>query len=124
MARKKPQSTEKIDYTNIVWCIDNLSKDQLDLHDAKPYNSEEMIDLLHKLVEQGFAIGMKPDSYTGNMQISAVCYDANARNAGLAISARSDDLADMTSILLWKFFVVAEGDLRPFADKKPKGVRG
>lgn len=125
---KKPTSNEKnhdkIPYKDWVWVIDNLTKEQMTLHDATPPNAENIIDGLHGLLEAGFKITLKEDSYNKCWQCNAVCDETGYRNSGLAISARSDDTEDALSILMYKYFVVAEGDLTAFADAAPRGVRG
>ena len=121
---RKNSKPKRTPFDDVVWCMDNLSTAQLKQHDDKPYTPEEVIEGFNRLVEMGFKISIKTDDYTGNKMISAVCDEVGKDNAGLALSARSEDVEDMSSILLWKFFNVAEGDLRPFADKKQKSARG
>ncbi len=115
---------EKVPFSDIVWVIDNLSNDELAMHDKEPMKAEDGVLKLSELVELGFKVSVKWDDYNDCMMISAVCDDKRYDNAGLAVSARGDDLIDCVSILVFKVFVVADSDLRGFADKKPKGVRG
>ena len=124
MAKKKLTVKETIPYSDWVWCLDNLSTAQLEKHDADKPSSDSLIDGLNNMIEAGFKITFKTDNYNGALIITAVCDSTGFLNSGLAISARSDDTMDMLSILLYKFWVVAQGDLRSFADKKPRGVRG
>lgn len=128
MAKKrevvKKGKSEKVDFTSIVWCIDNLDESQLLMHDKSPYDDTAIIEGIDKMRESGFSISIKTDEYNDCVMASAACYFIDSLNAGLAIAARGNDLGDTLSILLFKFFIVAEGDLRPFADKKPKGLRG
>ena len=122
MAKKKTGS--KVEFGNIVWVIDNLDTKQLKDHDAKPATSEEIFHKINEMIEDSFKVSMKYDNYSKSMLVTAICDDADATNAGLAISARGDDIQDAASIMLYKYFVVAQRDLRGFADKIPTGVRG
>lgn len=122
--KKRNQPREKIDYKNWVWCIDNLTSDQMKAFDDSPPSSDELVNGLHRVLEMGFKITLKPDTFNNCLQINAVCDETGHENSGLAVSARSDDTEDMVGLLLYKIFVVADGNLQQFADKKPRGIRG
>lgn len=124
MAKKKVAVHNPIDYKKWVWVIDNLSKDQMHHHDESPPASDTILLALNTFVEDGFKISVKWDDYNKCFQANAVCDKTGYQNSGLCLSARSDDAADAMSILYYKYFFVAERDLRGFADEKPKGLRG
>jgi len=128
MARKKDSSVSKktgrVDFKDIVWCIDNLTETQLENHDENPCDAVTVMDYATQMVEKNFKLSMRWDDYSQCFMVSAVCDVHGYDNSGLAISARGDDFLDAFSIMFYKFFVVAEQDLRGFADKKPKSVRG
>lgn len=123
-AKKKAVTHNPIDYKKWIWVIDNLSKDQMSAHDSNPPSAETIILSLNTFIEDGFKVTCKWDSYNKCFQAQAVCGETGYNNSGLCISARSDDAADALSILHYKYFFVAERDLRGFADKVPVGVRG
>lgn len=127
-ARKKTSNKSafnKVDYKEIVWVINNLPDDLLDDHDNNPQSAEDLFGMLDQLVEDGFSISVKWDTYSDCPMVSAVCYNADATNASLGISARGDSFSDAFSIVCYKYFVMAQRDLRPFAEKMPKrGNRG
>lgn len=125
MAKKKVVNNgEKVEFSNIVWCIDNLDVKQLADHDKNPYDGIQCFDKINEMIEDSFKISMRYDTYSKSMLVSAVCQDIDAMNSGLAISARGNDITDACSIMLYKYFNVAKRDLRGFADKIPTGVRG
>lgn len=121
---KKVEKSGKVEFSNIVWVIDNLDKKQLELHDKKPSSPEEVMHSITEMIEDSFKVSMRWDTYSKSFLVTAVCDDAAATNAGLAISARGDDIVDASSIMVFKYFVIANRDLRGFADKVPTGVRG
>lgn len=123
MATGKKNKVEKIEFGNVVWCIDNLSTKQLELHDKKPYSGEDLLEKVHELVEADFKVGVKQDTYSGGYLATAICDVVGSRNEALALSARGEDISDCLSIVVFKYFDVAKGDLRPFAEK-PRGIRG
>lgn len=124
MAKGKSEANGKVDFDKVVWVIDNLDTKELAVHDKKPYAGDAMLDAIMGMIDKGFKISLRFDDYSKSYMASAVCLDTRYENAGLAISARGNDIGDCTSIMLWKFFQVAQQDLRGFADKVPTGVRG
>lgn len=114
----------KVEFTDIVWCIDNLSSDELEEHDKKPKSFGDAYSDICVMIEDGFKLSIRWDDYSNGYMVSATCLDKKYQNAGLAISARSNDLEDCLSILVFKYMIVANRDLRAFADKLPRGVRG
>lgn len=121
---KRTSKSETVDYTDLVWVIDNLPANELKNHDKKPYSAQDGLLKISEMIELDFKVSIRFDDYSQSLQITAVCLNKKATNAGLGISARSDDLEDCISILCYKLFDFAKGDLRQFADKVPQGVRG
>lgn len=124
MVSKRKKTNSKVEFSDIVWCIDNLDSKQLAAHDKLPLTSEQIIEQQSKMIELDFKLSAKWDTYSKSFLATAICDNASATNSGLAISARSDDYLDAWSILLFKFFTIANEDLRPFADSIPRGIRG
>ena len=120
----KSKKKKKVEFQNIVWVMDNLTVKQLADHDAKPYEGQDILHKMTEMIEADFKISTKFDDYNQCFLATAICDNADATNAGLAISSRGQDIADVLSLLLYKFFNVAECDLKTFADKMPTGVRG
>jgi len=123
MSRKKKTQVERVDFSTILWCIDNLTTEQMSAHDKKPLSGDELLHKIHELVEADFKVTVKFDTYSGGYMCTAICDVVGSRNEALAISSRGDDITDALSILMYKYFDVAETDLRPHSNK-PKGVRG
>ena len=132
MATKKPQRKkedvslrgERIDFKNIVWVIDNLTKDHMKAHDESPHPAEDLLDGLHNLAESGAKIGFKFDSYSGAGYLMTATFDVSGfHNSGYAISARGTDFSDCASILLYKFYNVANGDLSLWDYGKEEGFK-
>lgn len=120
----KKNGKKKVNFEDVVWVIDNLSSSQLTAHDKKPYSPQEIIHKLSEMVEDGFGISIKWDSYNNCLLATATCMMLGYDNSGLALSARGEDATDCYSILLYKYYNVAKRDLRGFSEKVPKGVRG
>lgn len=115
---------EKVAFDSIVWVLNNLSTDELSAHDAKPYTPETILDKANEMVEDGFQFSWKYDGYSKSRQVSAMCLFQGHDNSGLAISARGEDVQDCMSIVLYKYYNIADRDLRGFTDVIPRGVRG
>lgn len=125
MSKPKSNGTPKIiDFKDLVWCIDNLVGEELNDHDKNPRDITSIYNELVIMIEDGFKLSIKWDDYSNGYMASAVCMDKRYENGGLGISARSNDLEDCLSILVYKYINVAKRDLRQFADKLPRGVRG
>ena len=124
MAGKKKTEPKKIDYTEFVWCIDNLSGDQLLVFDAWVVEGHDYLSLVNIMVEDGYQISIKTDYYNNCKMASAINQYTGFQNSGLCVSARSDDTEEALAILLFKYIVLADRDLREFAERKPRGVRG
>lgn len=124
MARKKKNEPQKIEYTDFVWCIDNLSGDQLLVFDAWVVEGHDYLSLVNVMVEDGFQVSVKNDYYNNCKLASAINNFTGFDNSGLCVSARSDDSEEALAILLFKYHVLADRDLRGFAEKKPRGIRG
>jgi hypothetical protein len=126
MAAKKKRNnlSQKIDFNDWIWCIDNLSKSQLELFDSEVDKWVGDISYFNAMIEDGFQITVKHDNYNNCKQASGICQFKGYDNSGLAISARSDDAEDALGILFFKYFKLADRDLRGFSEKVPKGVRG
>lgn len=124
MARKKRKETGKVNYENIVWVIDNLTTEQLKSHDKKPFNEVEILEGLITMADDGFRITCKYDTFSKSYMATATCLGLSFDNSGLALAARGHDISDCLSIVLYKYLIIAEKDLRGFTDKVPTGVRG
>jgi hypothetical protein len=122
--KRKNEIAQKIDYKEWIWCIDNLSKAQLEAYDEASEHTSEYFDKMTVLIEDGFSCTTKRDYYNNCILVSAVNDYTGFHNSGLCLSARSDSAPDAWGILLYKYFIVAERDLRPFADSKPNFKRG
>ncbi len=122
--RKKKRQTGKVEYEKIVWVIDNLTTEQLEMHDKSPLNAEAVLKNVLLMVDAGFRVTCKYDSYSKSYMASATCSELGLDNSGLAIAARGSDIQDCLSIVVFKYVKVANSDLRGFTDIIPVGVRG
>lgn len=125
MTKKKKRT--KIPYDKIQYVFNNLSKSELDEFDQSPHANLNVVDLsseLQRLVEKGFKVAIKWDTYRGNgIQITATCDETDYPSSGYATSARSSDVRDALSILIYKIAVLADYDLSSF-DNEWKELRG
>jgi len=119
-----PGNGDKVAFDSIVWVLNNLSSDELSAHDTQPYTPETILDKANEMIEDGFQFSWKYDSYSKSRQVSAMCLFTGHDNSGLAISARGEDVQDCMSIVLYKYYNIADRDLRGFTDVIPQGVRG
>ncbi len=124
MARAKAKQKGKVDYEKVVWVLDNLTTDDLALHDKAPLEAPQILENLMTLSDDGFRITCKYDRFSKAYMASATCVDLGHDNSGLAIAARGADIKDCLSIVMYKYFTIADRDLRGFTDKVPVGVRG
>lgn len=127
MAKPKPkvESTDgKVAFQNVQWVFNNLSQSQVEEYDNSPLPYPDVMEGLHQLVEMGFKISVKWDSYSDCPMATAVCNESGKVNNGLATSARGEDFGDCLALLVHKILIVAQGDLTTFADEKPRMRRG
>jgi len=124
MARTRKKLTGKIDFDKVIWVIDNLTPEQLITHDKKPYKADQIFEELLQMVDSGFRVTIKYDTFSKSYMASATCMEHGHDNSGLALSNRGNDVVDCFSIMLYKFINIADRDLRGFTDKVPVGVRG
>lgn len=129
MPRKKPEQksaelVDKVPFDSIIWVLNNLSEKELAAHDANPYSPQDILDKSNEMIEDGFQFSWKYDGYSKSRQVSAMCLFEGCTNTGLAISARGEDISDCMSICLYKYYNVADRDLRAFTDVVPTSVRG
>lgn len=124
MAVKKRIRKTKIEFTDIIWVLDNLTENQMKAHDKKPYTPEQLTELEMQMVDDGFRVTAKWDEYSKSYMATATNMDVTKDNASLAIAARGTTIEDCKSILFYKYIVIAAKDLRGFTDKVPTGVRG
>ncbi len=124
VTRKKKRLVGKVEFDKIVWVIDNLTKEQLEVHDKKPYEAEAILENILSMVDAGFRVTCKYDTFSKSYMASATCSELGYDNSGLAIAARGADIQDCLSITIFKFVQIADGDLRGFTDIVPTGVRG
>lgn len=123
----KTTKSKTIPYDKIQYVFNNLTKDELNTFDKSEHCKPDLDTLmsnLHRLIESGFKLSAKWDSYSGNgIQLSAVCNETGKPSSGYATSARSNDLYDALAILLYKIQVLADNDLSSF-DNEWKEYRG
>lgn len=127
MATKKADKVKKdvrIDFKDIKWVIDNLTKDHMKVYDADPPNEAQIIDAINNMVEVGCKVGVKFDTYSGKGILATAIFDVGGyENSGYAISARGTDVHDALGILVFKFFTVAQSDLSLWDYGKDEGFK-
>jgi len=105
---------EKLPFGDLKWVMNNLTTEQLSDMDKRAYTGDEVIGLVQRLVEDRWQISVKWDDYSGGIQVTAIMPYKNLPNAGYAFSGRSDDILDAMTIVVYKYFVVADGNLSEF----------
>lgn len=122
--KKSVSRGERIDFKKIVWVIDNLTKDHMKQHDDKPATPQEITEGVFMLAEEGAKVSFKFDTYSGKGYLMTATFDTTGHtNSGYAISARGVDFSDCASILLYKYFTVAERDLSLWDYGKDEGFQ-
>lgn len=122
MARGKKKVEEKIDFRSVQWVLNNLSETELQEMDGLGLDLPAVMEKIGEMVGDGWKISARYDDYSDAVQVTATMLTTGNLNAGLAISGRSDDLADCFLIVAYKFFYVAEGDLKQYS-QEPGGRR-
>lgn len=125
MARKKSgnKQPEKLPFGKVTWVLNNLSAEELADMDTRDWDGDYIMSAVQRMVEQLWSLSAKWDFYSETVQITAMMNYKNQPNAGMAFSGRSDDLLDAYRIIVYKFYVVADGNLSEFAVSE-KNVRG
>lgn len=123
MSKKNGKGPQQIPFGEITWVMNNLTEDELRRHDEGNRAPDEVIDALSEMLEQEWKLSVKWDHYSNCLQGSLIQTNAEKPNAGYAFSARSSDLLDVMSLLVFKYYDVAGGVLDQFPVKSDS-VRG
>lgn len=121
MSAKKPAQRQRIkDFSNLVWCLNNLSDSDLDKADAMAFDLERFGEWLDLLVERdGMEFKFGWDTYSNTWQGTLMGAWQGFTNSSHAVSARSSGgFADVARLLVFKFDAIAQGDLPSIAEEK------
>ncbi len=108
MAKPNPKtaSEEKPKYVNFDF--DEATKAEFKSWRTK--NWAELPLLIDKLVDSGFGISAKPDSYGGGYASFIVPQDPKNRNFGWILSGRASSASNAMLSVLYRHLVVFQGD--------------
>lgn len=67
-------------------------------------------DLLDKIVDDGYTVSVKPDSYSGGVAAFLSTTDETSPNHGFILSGRSRSSAMAVLAVLYRHYVLFEGD--------------
>lgn len=110
--KKKPPA--QVPFGEITWVMNNLTQEQLSDMDATDWSGDHIIARIQVLAEGGWKVSVKWDYYSGALQVSCIQVEKGRPNAGYAFSGRSDDILDAMKIIVYKYDVVAAGNLSEF----------
>lgn len=109
MPRKSSKKTDTPEWKGFVDC--NLDKAMKEA--AKKWiasNAADQMVKVSELVDDGYKVSFSLDRYHDAYQAS-MSYQVNGGpNSGYTLSARGPDLAGAVGMLLYKHFIVLEGD--------------
>lgn len=117
MASNGKKAPKQIPFGKIQWVMNNLTEEELARHDELARDGDKILALLSEMIEADWKLSCKWDYYSGCIQASMIQTNAEKPNAGYAFSARSDDMLDAFSLLVFKYYDVAQGTLDQFPVK-------
>lgn len=111
-----------VDYREIRWVLNSLSKSQLDELDAGDVDTWKGAQIL---IDRGFKISLRWDDYSSCYQATAVNNNADdSENGGYGVSGRGLDAEDAVNIVVYKILVIADGTLSGMGDNISDSMRG
>lgn len=121
----KTKRTKRKFGDKLEFVVNNLSAAQLEEFDAIKDKMSLVDELLSNAVDKGFDVKIAYDDYSKCVQTTAIGNWNGFDNAGLATSARSDDVWDALGILAYKVCVICEWNLAPFTESGiERNIRG
>lgn len=128
MTKKKPVTRKRLSsFTGLKWTLNNLTEDDLERADAMDFDLERFGEWLDILIDQqGMEFKFAFDAYSKCPQMTLIGAWEGYPNSNYAISARSSDgFADCARLLVFKFDVIAQGDLAAvFVEPTNRRMRG
>lgn len=121
---KKPIKHESVDFRDIVWCVNNLPKADMDVIDGMEVPLTDIVSFFDEQISNGATFKFDIDDYSDMPSLKMMFLKTGFPNSTYAMSARGTDFEDCARILIYKFEAVAKGKLYELTETKSTGLRG
>jgi len=126
MARSKKDESRfvEFDFKSITWANIPMMDEDYEDFDALDIENDWLVEILVKLVEQGWKITASQQDNGKSYRWTAICLDKESPSLNLGTSSFSDDALEALSLLVYKIAIKADGDLSPYPTGSSRRRRG